>query len=212
MNLAIVNLHGELGKIFGSQFKLTGNSISKLMQGLFFVTKGKLQKYLLEKDQEIVRYKLIINGKAFAKDFDDKDLSTLSKSSIMVRRKIKTLDIIPVIQGAKKFASLLLGVTLIAIGIALAFTPLAAATPYIVSAGIGLMASGIIQLLTKPPKFEDFREIDGQTGRTSYLFNGPQNVSKEGGPVPLIYGQLLVGSQVISASYKINQVDATTLQ
>ena len=35
------------------------------------------------------------------------------------------------------------------------------------------------------------------------LFAGPQNIVGEGGPVPVGYGRLVVGSQVISASYVI---------
>ncbi len=62
--------------------------------------------------------------------------------------------------------------------------------------------------MSSPPKFEDFREIDGSTGRTSYLFNGPENTTQEGGPVPVGYGQLIIGSQVISASYVIDYIDA----
>ena len=57
--------------------------------------------------------------------------------------------------------------------------------------------------LSSPPKFEDFRQISDGTKASSYFFNGPENTTREGGPVPVGYGELLVGSQVISASYEI---------
>jgi predicted phage tail protein len=34
----------------------------------------------------------------------------------------------------------------------------------------------------------------------SYLFNGPVNTTEQGNPVPVLYGRLIVGSQVVSAS------------
>ena len=68
-----------------------------------------------------------------------------------------------------------------------------------VMAGIGLMAAGISNLLTSMPEFDDFRQIEGG-GRPSYLFSGPVNVIREGGPVFIGYGQLLVGSQVIQST------------
>jgi hypothetical protein len=68
-----------------------------------------------------------------------------------------------------------------------------------VVAGIGLVAAGVANLLTPDPEFDDFREIEGG-GRAPYTFSGPQNVIREGGPVFVGYGRLLVGSQVIQAA------------
>ena len=50
-------------------------------------------------------------------------------------------------------------------------------------AGFGLLAGGVSMLLAKPPKFDDFREIEGTKKSTSYLFGGPTNTANEGGPV-----------------------------
>ena len=45
---------------------------------------------------------------------------------------------------------------------------------------------------------EFFRKIDnGRGGTPSYLFDGPTNVVGEGGPVPVGYGRLLIGSTAI---------------
>ena len=40
----------------------------------------------------------------------------------------------------------------------------------------------------------------------SYLFSGPVNVLNEGGPVPIGYGRLIVGSQVIMSAYGVKRV------
>ena len=69
----------------------------------------------------------------------------------------------------------------------------------LIMAGIALLAAGVMNLLSKPPK-------PGAVGTSvgSYMFNGPQNTSEEGNPVPIGYGRLVVGSQLIAASYDID--------
>ena len=62
----------------------------------------------------------------------------------------------------------------------------------------------MVQLaLMKPPKFDDFREIEETRKGQSYLFSGPQNTVNEGGPIPLGYGRALVGSQVVAQTYEV---------
>ena len=73
--------------------------------------------------------------------------------------------------------------------------------------GIGLVAAGIANLLTPEPEFDDFREIEGG-GRPSYIFSGPQNTVREGGPVFVGYGRLLIGSHVIQTSLDNFNADA----
>ena len=72
---------------------------------------------------------------------------------------------------------------------------------------VGLIAAGITNLLTPMPKFGDFREIE-QGGAKSCLFNGPENTIREGGPVFVGYGRLLVGSQVIQSAADTVNIDA----
>ncbi len=74
--------------------------------------------------------------------------------------------------------------------------------------GLGLIAAGIINLLSTPPKLEDFK---GASRRGSYLFEGPENTVGEGGPVPLVYGQLLVGSATVATTYNIGSSDASQI-
>ena len=42
--------------------------------------------------------------------------------------------------------------------------------------------------------------------RKSYSFSGVQNTSRQGVPVPVVYGEVLVGSVVISAGVDTVQV------
>jgi len=85
--------------------------------------------------------------------------------------------------------------------------------PQLLLAGFSLLASGITALLAKPPPNIPFEAtqftpaqqgvIGESGGPNSYLFNGPVNVLGEGGPVPVGYGRLMVGSRVCLVSYDV---------
>jgi predicted phage tail protein len=70
--------------------------------------------------------------------------------------------------------------------------------------GASLVIGGIAQLLTPTPKISQ----DEGDPRKSFSFSGIQNVSRAGVPVPVVYGETLVGSVVISAGIDIVQVSA----
>jgi predicted phage tail protein len=67
----------------------------------------------------------------------------------------------------------------------------------LIQLGLFAVVTGLSNLLAEPPEFEDFREIDAVNKRESYLFNGPINTYNPGGPVPMGYGRLLVGSATV---------------
>lgn len=81
----------------------------------------------------------------------------------------------------------------------------------IINAGIGIGASlvlgGVAQLLTPVPKIPTGKNSD-KDPRKSYSFSGVQNTSRQGVPVPIVYGETLVGSVVISAGIDTVQVTA----
>jgi predicted phage tail protein len=63
------------------------------------------------------------------------------------------------------------------------------------SLGASLVLSGIAQAMAQPPQ-----QQQDQANTRSYLFNGPVNSTQQGNPVPILYGQLMIGSQVASAN------------
>jgi predicted phage tail protein len=211
-----VKLHGILGEELGfSEWKLNAKSVSEAIRLIEMNTK-RLYKLLLKNDKEGIKYKLIINGRNFKTEENldiinsPENIKNISKTELIAKRgNLKTIDIVPLIEGAGDdllgIFTIILGVVLIAVGL-FASGLTGGLSASLVVAGIGLVAGGITSLMLRPPKFQDFREIDGATNRTSYLFNGPENVTNEGGPVPIVYGRLIVGSQVISASYKISNI------
>jgi predicted phage tail protein len=75
--------------------------------------------------------------------------------------------------------------------------------------GVGLAASGIAALLTQHPKQQAGQQATDMAkpeDRPSFLFNGVTNNSQEGGPVPLVIGTHLVGSIVVSAGIKAEDI------
>ena len=124
---------------------------------------------------------------------------------------IAAVRIAPVVAGAGTAGRILLGVALIAasfftggasIGLLGLAKPLAVSS---ILSGIGatLVLGGVAQLLTPVPKLDAKTEQDP---RRSYSFSGIQNSSRPGTPVPVVYGEVLVGSVVISASLDTVQV------
>lgn len=126
------------------------------------------------------------------------------------------IKIIPVIagEGGRGLNSILLGGFLIGVSI---FMPGAApvlsmggftagsagASAFSVALGnigLGLVFNGINQMLTPTPSTPE------EDPDKSFAFNSPVNVSRAGLVIPLIYGQTLVGSSVISAAIETNTV------
>ena len=66
------------------------------------------------------------------------------------------------------------------------------------SVGIAMTIGGVIQMLTPVPKTASQQDQAGTENKPSYLFNGAFNSTQQGLPVPVVYGQMLVGSSVIA--------------
>lgn len=126
----------------------------------------------------------------------------------------QVIKIAPVIAGAGAAGRILAGVALVA-G-ALLFAPGAALAgaaftlgPQAVSIGVGIGLSlalgGVAQLLTPTTALPTGIDSD-KDPRANRSFSGVQNVSRQGVPVPIIYGQIITGSVVISAGIDVAQV------
>ena len=70
--------------------------------------------------------------------------------------------------------------------------------------GSGLTIMGVSEMLFPLPEPQKFNsEEDPQL---SFNFSGVQNTSRAGIPVPIVYGEIITGSVVISAAIDTNQV------
>ena len=72
--------------------------------------------------------------------------------------------------------------------------------------GAGLAIQGVGELLFPLPEPQDFSSE--QDPQLSFSFGGVQNTSRAGTPVPIVYGEIITGSVVISAATDVNQVEA----
>lgn len=121
------------------------------------------------------------------------------------------IKIVPVVAGAGAVGRIILGVALIAaafftggatIGLLGLAAPVAVSS-VLLGIGASLVLGGVAQLLTPTPKINT---KDEQDPRKSFSFSGVQNTSRQGVPVPIVYGETLVGSVVISAGLNTEQV------
>ena len=118
------------------------------------------------------------------------------------------IKIVPVLAGAGAVGRIIAGVALVAIGL---FVPGIGALGVQILVGVGasLVLGGVAQLLTPVPKVpQGAASNTDQDPRKSYSFSGIQQTSRQGTPVPLVYGETLVGSVVISAGIDAVQVAA----
>jgi|APGre2960657505_1045072.scaffolds.fasta_scaffold00318_8 predicted phage tail protein len=212
MNAVNIKLHGHLGSAIGEEWSLHVASASEAMNAINVLSKRSFFKYLIENDKKGAKYRVLINGREFLSEeplsvFNGKEeeIRSIKNSELcLASRNLKTIDVIPILEGASAIGNIIAGIILVIVGI-ITF-PIGGG--YLIAAGIGLIAAGITALLMEPPSFEEVRGIQGG-GTASYLFSGPQNVVREGGPVPLGYGELLVGSQVLGATYVMSDILAT---
>jgi predicted phage tail protein len=125
------------------------------------------------------------------------------------------ISFVPVVGGAGAAGRIIVGVLLVAVAIAFpligvgaaaiaAGTTVGAVSASIALTGLSLIIGGISQLLTPTPKISQ----DEADPRKSFSFSGVQNTSRAGVPVPVVYGETLVGSVVVSAGIDIVQVSA----
>ena len=207
-----IKLHGMLGEQVGqSDWSLHVSNASEAMHAINSLTKNKLYRQFIENDKTGIKYRVLVDGKDFStaeplKNDVQKtenlflDAENLKNSDLFIQNKFKRIDIIPVIEGANAVFQLIVGILLIIVGFC-------TGQMWIVAIGVGLVASGVTALLMEPPDFGEIRNIES-VNTASYLFNGPVNTIREGNPVPVIYGQLLAGSQVIAATYDVQDVSA----
>ena len=133
------------------------------------------------------------------------------------------IKIMPVVVGAGAAGKIAIGVALIALSFAIPGLAFSAVLAGQIASGVGnliliggqiagaigvsLALGGVSQLLTPVPKIPQGADTDNDPRKT-YNFSGIQQTSRQGVPVPCVYGLTLVGSVVISAGTDTVQVKA----
>lgn len=192
-----VKLMGEMGEKFGSEWNMDVSNFRDVFRLIDCQTNG-FKKYLTDCAEEGINF-TIQNGE----DLVDGTLDA------MIAPVKDIVVITPVAAGAgmSDILKVIFGIFLLMYGPAMAdglFSGVEAegvvelermnkakafTTKAIQGVGTSLAMGGIQSYLTPDTP---------STSGKSYLFNGPENNVKEGVPVPLLYGQLLVGGSVIN--------------
>lgn len=183
--LRTIRLYGKLGARFGRKFRLAVNSPAEAVQALSRMLPG-FERELMESKDKGMAYAVFVGQR----NIGPEELRWPSGDS--------EIRIAPMISGSKRGGvfQMILGVVLIVVGVLI--------TPYsgplggaLVNAGIAMVIGGVIQFLTPMPKGRSAE--DRPDNAASYSFNGAVNTQAQGNPVPLLYGELIIGSAVISA-------------
>lgn len=187
--LTTIRLYGVLGVRFGRVHKLAVQTSAEAVKALCINLDG-LESYLMNAKKNGMTF-AVFRGKRNIGVSDFKELAGDSD-----------IRIAPVIEGAKKAGlfQTILGAVMVVAGIfvtGMSFGSAGVVGAGMVSAGIGMMAGGIYQMLSPQPKGLQGR--DDPDNKPSYAFGGSVNTLAMGNPVSLLYGEREVGGAIISA-------------
>lgn len=188
-----VRLHGALAK-FGKAFKLDVRSAAEAIRALCVQIPG-FESHL--RTHSAPGYRVHV-GKH----------KSISKDELVLESE-GDISIVPVIRGARDVVGIVLGIVLIAVSFIIPATWAIAGVAIksvVAGAGISMVLGGIAQLLVKPPQMGGRQE---DKSRPSYSLDGPVNTVAQTNPVPVVYGEVIVGSQNISSSIVTEELAIT---
>lgn len=197
-----LKLHGKLSEFIGhEEFDVKVNSVSDAVNFLVYnfpeaETHMSPQYYMIKVGDEI-----------------------MEKDQIHYPVGNQEINFIPVIAGRGNVGKIILGGALIAMSFGvggLFAAPMSFGAGGFAAAGLGakaafgigaaLVLGGVSGMLFPVPDQQQFSSEEDP--RLSFSFGGVQNTSRAGTPVPIVYGEILTGSVVISAAIDTNQVEA----
>jgi predicted phage tail protein len=185
--LTAVTLDGEMGKRFGRVWALDLDtpSVSEALHALFQMCMG-LREYLMERKES--PYHVFVGDRSLPED------------ELYLPSGRKEIIIMPALAGAKSggVLQIIVGAVLIVAGVVLSAYGYGVVGKPMVSAGIAMMIGGVAQLLFAPAD-PGKNQSEKPENKASYLFNGPVNTTGQGNCAAACYGEVEVGSQVLSA-------------
>lgn len=190
-----VKLVGEIAK-FGSDWETNCRDIRDIFKLIECQTPG-FRQHLISAADAGIGYE-IKRGEDYLQS-DEELLLSLNKEDIIITE---------VPAGAKGgagkiFAAIAIAILVIANPATLFFTPgtagaagsLTALGQFAIGLATNLALTGLAEIMAPGPE-SDSQQEEG------YLFDGPTNNVQQGLPVPVCYGELLVGGAPISLSFK----------
>jgi predicted phage tail protein len=195
MNGKLVNvyLEGKLGQLFGREWRLAVKSPGEAFRAININLKGKLKEYLVNQGAKKY-YKIAIQKK---------DNLISPKEEINNPSGEGDIYFIPTIRGKSTgLGKIIAGAVLVIIGAVLFVTGWGSVfSAPLISAGVGLMIGGVVQLMTPIPKM-GLQESQSYDQRSSSIFQGNSTTITQGSAVGIVYGRALVPPMPISMSMR----------
>lgn len=182
-----IRLHGALGRDYGRVWNLEISTVQEAVEAISRARKGFKQAIM-----KLDRMGMVFRVRSRDHDFDNDDVSTVLGS-------IERIDIIPILRGANAGVRFVIGALLV-ISTFIPGSPTFGNT-IAQAMGVSLMFGSVAEWLTPIPKQQDQgKSLD------SWTYQGPVNSATNGQCVPLIFGEVLVGSVPISAGISTSRV------
>lgn len=182
-----IKLYGQLAKFIGKRVLVADVASAAEAVRFMLANWPELEKHMADQ-----HYRVSVGG------YD------LSLEEIEHPAGQQDIKFVPVVAGAGAVGRIIAGVALLAVGFLVPGIG-ALGVQLLVGVGASLVLGGVAQLLTPVPQQTQIGKDSDNDPRKSYSFSGIQNVSRQGVPVPVIYGETIVGSVVISAAIDISQ-------
>ena len=201
-----VTIHGKLGKIFGENHKFQVEKMSEVANAIEANSRGFKNKILSD----------LLAGDNYCY-VDPKKTNRVYKrpEEFLDSKPPEELHIVPVISGE---AEAIIGFIVRSVGIDLA----AGAAAGSIAAGLGtalefigvaLIVQGISKLLfpIDDPRIGSMNQ-ESAVDTSSYIFSSLRNNAVQGFPIPLLYGELRIGSNIISTNVVSEDLGDTATQ
>ncbi|GAA5787308.1 tail assembly protein [Chitiniphilus shinanonensis] len=196
-----VILYGPMRARFGRSFRLDVASPAEAIRALTAVVPG-FRAWFARQAQAGAAYHVLVGQR----DLAERELADLAPAEAPIR-------IAPALRGAKRggLFQVILGAAMIAFAFSTGGASLLATlgtntASTVVGLGASMVLSGVAQLLA--PQVKAGTPAERPDNQPSYVFDGPVNTTSQGQPVPVLYGELLVGSAVISAGITTEEIAA----
>ena len=178
--LTTIRLFGQL-RSFGKSYRLSVRTPAEAIKALCVQLPG-FERFISNAKSKGLEF-AVFRGK---KNIGESEIGYQGVGEIIIA---------PVITGSKRAGILqtVVGVVLLAISYVFPVT-----APYLAPAGIGLVAGGVIQMLS--PQAGGLKTSAAPENTPGYAFGSAKNTTASGNPVPLCYGKRRVGGAIISAA------------
>ena len=187
-----IKLCGELGKKFGQEHNLELGRLTEFGQAMEANNPG-FKNFFVNSIMDNKNYSMFVDGVLM------KDQATMAP---VINKSPKEVVIVPLLTGAfVVIPTIATAVTsaLVTAGVSLA---VATAIGSIVSMVLMAVVSAIVSSLFAPKPKGQLQTTTANAGLNSYYFGGRANNAQQGQPVPIVYGELKVGSYVIQAGIR----------